>query len=514
MAGCHTTEGAAFFHHLVTEWSPNRHISVTTTGLWPHPNLESPTLSATIHQSRRHFLIRAGQAAAAVPALQALGNCTHASGAAAETPVLALARDPAGLLDLPPGFSYAAVSRTGETMSDGFLVPGKHDGMAAFAIPGDRDRCVIVRNHENGPSRSSEGAFGADHRLASRLDPGLIYDRAADGRPLLGGTTSLVWNMKTATLESSHLTLAGTATNCAGGLTPWGSWLTCEETQEKPGANAGKLHGFVFEVPSAARAPVEPVPLTAMGRFKHEACAFDPATGIVYETEDEGDGLIYRFIPDAPGELARGGRLQALVIADTAGADTRNWDGATYRAGLKHTVSWVDLTEVTAPDGDLRLRGRAAGAAVFARGEGICTAIEGGKAALYFTCTSGGAARRGQVWKLVPGGAGAGRDSLELFAESTGEAHFDMCDNIVASPWGDIVFSEDGGGENFVRGISPGGLVYPIARNAMNDSEICGPCFSPDGSTLFFNIQNPGITVAVTGPWADLARAVRTRQTG
>ena len=381
---------------------------------------------------------------------------------------------------------------------------------AAFAIPGDRDRCVIVRNHENGPGRTTEGAFGADHQLASRLDPQLIYDRAADGRPLLGGTTSLIWNLRTSRVEASHLTLAGTATNCAGGPTPWGSWLTCEETQEKPGANAGKMHGFVFEVPSSARAPVVPVPLTAMGRFKHEACAFDPATGIVYETEDEGDGLIYRFIPDAPGALARGGRLQALVIEDSAGADTRNWTATTWRAGVKHAVRWIDLTDVTAPDGDLRLRGRASGAAIFARGEGICTAIEGGTAALYFTCTSGGAARRGQVWKLVPGGAGAGRDSLELFAESTGEAHFDMCDNIVAAPWGDIVFSEDGGGENFVRGISPAGGVYPIARNAMNDSEICGPCFSPDGSTLFFNIQNPGITVAVTGPWAELARAART----
>jgi uncharacterized protein len=454
--------------------------------------------------SRRNFLIRASQAAVAVPALHALGGCVTTE---TET-TSALVADPAGQLDLPPGFSYTAISRTGETMSDGFLVPGKHDGMAAFSIPGDRDRCVIVRNHENGPGRTSEGAFGTDHQLAARLDPALIYDRAANGRPLLGGTTSLIWNLREKRLEQSVLTLAGTATNCAGGPTPWGSWLTCEETQETPGANAGKMHGFVFEVPSGARAPVTPLALTAMGRFKHEACAVDPSTGIVYQTEDTGDSLIYRFLPDAPGNLARGGKLQALILSDQPRADTRNWTATTFRRGDRYAVSWIDMRDVTAPDGDLRLRGHAAGAALFARGEGMCIALEGGKAAIYFTCTSGGAARRGQVWKLIPGQDDAA-DTLELYAESTGEAHFDMCDNIEPSPWGDIIFSEDGGGENFVRGISPSGIVYPIARNAHNDSEICGPCFSPDGSTLFLNVQNPGITYAITGPWAQLARAAR-----
>ena len=443
----------------------------------------------------------------AVPALHALGGCVSAT----RLTHTELVADPAGQLDLPPGFSYTAISRTGETMSDGFRVPAMHDGMAAFSIPGDRDRCVIVRNHENGPSRTNDGAFGADHQLASRLDPRLIYDRAADGRPLLGGTTSLIWNLREKRLEQSVLTLAGTAANCAGGATPWGSWLTCEETQERPGLNAGKLHGFVFEVPSSARAPVTPVPLTSMGRFKHEACAIDPSTGIVYQTEDEGDGLIYRFLPDSPGNLSRGGRLQALVLADQARADTRNWASSLFRRGERRPVRWVDMQDVTAPDGDLRHRGHVAGAALFARGEGICTAIEGGKAALFFACTSGGAARRGQVWKLTPGDPVGTNDVLELYAESTGQAHFDMCDNIEPSPWGDIIFSEDGSGENFVRGISPSGRVYPIARNAQNLSEICGPCFSPDGSTLFLNVQNPGITYAITGPWAQMARAARER---
>jgi hypothetical protein len=452
-------------------------------------------------QNRRYFLMRAAQAAAAAPALQALASCAHAP----QTPI-GLKTDVAGALDLPEGFTYTALSKTGDTMSDGFFEPARHDGMAAFPVDGQSERCVVVRNHEVGPGARNGGAFGADYAKAASLDPGLIYDRAADGRPLLGGTTSFIFNTRTQKLEQSFLTLAGTATNCAGGPTPWGSWITCEETQEMPGANAAKMHGFNFEVPASARSPVKPIALEAMGRFKHEAIAVDPATGIVYQTEDAGDGLFYRFIPTKPGELARGGKLQALALRDQKTADTRNWGEAQIAVNQHFAVEWIDMDNVTAPDGDLRQRGAAKGAALFARGEGLCIGIENGEAVFYFACTNGGKAKRGQVWKLAPRSDG---DVLSLFVESTGEAHFDMVDNLVAAPWGDIVFSEDGGGDNYVRGVTPSGHVYPIARNAMNDSEICGPCFSPDGTTLFFNVQNPGITYAVTGPWASLARAAR-----
>ncbi len=452
--------------------------------------------------SRRTFLVRAAQAALAAPALQALGAC-------ATPPKIGfgLKPDPKAVLDLPEGFTYTAISRTGDLMSDGLFEPGSHDGMAAFPIEGDRERCVLVRNHEIGPSRKENGAFGADFAKAAALNPAMFFDRAADGRPLLGGTTTLVFNLRTQKVERSFLSLAGTATNCAGGPTPWGSWLTCEETQETPGANVGKPHGYVFEVPAAARGLVAPVPLTAMGRFRHEAAAVDPDTGVVYQTEDDSEGLFYRFLPQERGALARGGVLQALAIEGQPGVDTRNWgSGPAFEAGARLRVRWIDVRDVTAPEGDLRQRGRTQGAAIFARGEGLCVAIENGRPAFYFACTSGGAAKRGQVWKLTPD---AGGDTLSLFVESAGGAHFDMVDNIVAAPWGDLLLSEDGGGENYVRGVTPAGAVYAIARNALNDSEICGPCFSPDGSTLFFNVQNPGITYAVTGPWARLARAAR-----
>ncbi|MBU6408330.1 MAG: DUF839 domain-containing protein [Alphaproteobacteria bacterium] len=454
--------------------------------------------------SRRSFVTRAVQVATAVPALNALAACATNTGSAA----IGLAPDPLGVVDLPPGFSYVAFGRTGEAMSDGLVTPSNHDGMAAFPVAGDPTRCILVRNHEIGASRVQIGPFGEDHSLASRVDQGFIYDFTAGGRPLLGGTTTLIYNTRAKRLEQTFLSLAGTATNCAGGPTPWGSWLSCEETQEAPGANAGKFHGYVFEVPSTATGLVQPVALEAMGRFRHEACAVDPAMGVVYETEDDRDGLFYRFLPTAPGELHRGGRLQALVIREQPGLDTRNWgSGPAIAVGQSFQVAWVDLQNVTAPDGDLRLRGRAAGAAVFARGEGVCTALEAGKPAIYFTCTSGGLAERGQVWRLEPNADGD--DRLTLFAESAGEAHFDMIDNIVPAPWGDLIMAEDGGGENYVRGLTPHGAVYPIVRNALNESEFCGPCFSPDGSTLFVNIQSPGITLAISGPWAKLARAAR-----
>ena len=139
--------------------------------------------------------------------------------------------------------------------------------------------------------------------------------------------------------------------------------------------------------------------LLGLGRGLYlEAIAIDPRTGIVYETEDYDAGLFYRFLPDQPGALARGGRLQALVLSDRAAGDTRNWSDADRIADAEALpVHWVDLEDVTAPDGDLAQRGHAAGAALFARGEGMAWAAEGEAGSVYFACTSGGPARCGQI---------------------------------------------------------------------------------------------------------------------
>jgi uncharacterized protein len=433
---------------------------------------------------------------------------------AAAQPVLEpygpLATDPAGLLDLPRGFSYTIVSREGEPMSDGLITPGSFDGMACFPHAGGRDRVILVRNHEVWPDATSGGAFGADHRLATPEIRSRLFDAAPDGTPKLGGTTTLVWDMRARRLVRAHLSLGGTCGNCAGGATPWGSWLTCEETIEKTGARVSRDHGFVFEVPAAATGLVQAVPLTGMGRFVHEAAAVDPATGIVYLTEDRPDGLFYRFLPNRPGRLAEGGRLQALALPAGDTADLRNWpaDGSRFAGagqaiglGRSVPVRWIDMDDVASPDGDLKDRGFAKGALRFARGEGLAVGHgRRGASEIFISCTMGGPKRLGQVWRYRPG-AGPEGGTLELFVATTDPAILKNCDNVAVAPWGDLILCEDGADDQpqFLRGVTPTGALYTLARNAY--SEFAGACFSPDGRTMFVNAQSPGITFAVTGPW-------------
>lgn len=463
---------------------------------------------------RRHFLKSAASLALAAPAFSTIASCASDTAGATASTTFALPTlqpDPQGWLDLPPGFSYTRFSNTGETMSDGFMVPADHDGMAAFPVAGEPDRCILVRNHELNANRIDEGPFGKSLELVDQLDRAKAYDFDVADTPLAAGTTSLLYNTRTGQLEESWLSVIGTDRNCSGGPTPWGSWITCEESTMNAGGLTQKDHGFAFEVPSAHMGLVEAIPLKAMGRFNREAAAVDPSTGIVYQTEDTANGLIYRFLPDAPGELAKGGRLQALALMGMPQGDTRNWNETTIEAGISLPVRWVDLDNVTAPDGDLAQRGRAAGAAMFARGEGMAFALEDMKAAIYFACTSGGAAECGQIWRYQPSEfEGTDREAeapgmLTLHFESPDRTTMDMCDNIVAAPWGHLVICEDGPDDEFVRGLTADGQVYPIARNAHPDqSEFAGACFSPDGSTLFVNMQSPGSTFAITGPWRSL----------
>jgi len=459
---------------------------------------------------RRHFLRSASALAVALPAFSALGACSNASPRNAAD---GLVPDPEGWLDLPEGFTYQRFSPAGEMMTDGLVVPARHDGMAAFPVEGDPDRCVLVRNHENRADDFKAGPFAADPARVAGIAPEHCYDTDDDGRPLSGGTTSLLYNMKTGELEGSWLSLTGTESNCSGGPTPWGSWLSCEESRRLADDGSKREHGYVFEVPSTARGPVEARPLKAMGRFNHEAVAIDPSTGIAYLTEDDAAGLFYRFLPDQPGDLAKGGRLQALAIAGQDKADTRNWKKTgLVEQGTPLAVRWIDLDDVTSPEGDLAQRGHAGGAALFARGEGMAWAQEAGGGAICFACTSGGPAECGQIWRYVPSAyEGSGQEAeapgqLVLQFESPGRSTLDMCDNIVAAPWGHLVICEDGHDDQYVRGLTPDGRLYPIARNAHpGKSEFAGACFSPDGTVLFVNLQTPGVTLAIRGPWEALA---------
>lgn len=418
--------------------------------------------------------------------------------------------DPAGYFDLPRGFSYKVLSRAGETMDDGFRTPDKFDGMGCIALADGR--LALVRNHELGMGSEAQGPAGSDPALEQRLAAASVFDRGKSGRVLPGGTTTLVLDSRGRRVLSRHLSLAGTSTNCAGGVTPWGSWLTCEETVVAA-PDTGASHGWVFEVPAAGSGLVRPLPLTAMGRFRHEAAAVDPGTGIVYQTEDRDDGLFYRFIPRTLGKLADGGRLQALAI-DSGLGDTRNWNGADMAPGRPMPVRWIDLDDVESPQDDLRQRGHAAGAALFARGEGIHLGMrQDGRSEFFFTCTSGGAGRYGQIMRYVPApGSGAAdrvsqRGEIELFHESHDPQLMDYADNITVAPWGHLIVCEDRSSNkiNHLRGVTPAGKTYTVAR-LHAETELAGACFSPDGRVLFVNAYAPGRTLAITGPWRRLGR--------
>jgi len=443
---------------------------------------------------RRRFL---GATATAFAALAASGCVSRGASTAAAPRAAssfagygALVPDPAGLLDLPQGFSYRVLSKLGAAMDDGGTVPDRADGMGCFDI--GNGELALVRNHELQPQHDAGGpiAKGFGKR---------------NGVFVPGGTTTIVLDAATLSVKRQFRSLGGTIRNCSGGVTPWGTWLTCEEAPIGPGEPRGqgldKSHGWVFEVPASARGLVDAVPLTAMGRFNHEAACVDPASGIVYQTEDRDDSVLYRFVPAVPGKLAQGGRLQAMVIEGLA--DTRNWDvsdsGRAMPVGKPYPVRWVDLDDVEAPKDDLRARAAAKGAALVARGEGLHM----GENAVFACCTNGGAKKLGQILKLTPGLAGA-PGTVELFFESQSIDQFNYGDNLTVAPSGHLFVCEDQYTDvvdNHIRGITPQGAAYGFARLTAQ-TELAGGCFSPDGKWLFVNAYSPTATLAITGPWA------------
>ncbi|UIP07680.1 DUF839 domain-containing protein [Erythrobacter sp. SDW2] len=429
---------------------------------------------------RRRFLAT-GSAFAALVASGCQTRGATGSGLESATGYGPLVPDPEGLIDLPQGFTYRIVSKLGDAMDDGLTVPDDADGMGCFDL--GNGKIALVRNHELSPGADSGGTLGSG------------YGRGPDGKILPGGTTTVVLDAATLRVERQHRSLAGTIRNCAGGITPWGSWLTCEEPGSR-GMKQAPDHGYVFEVPATATGMVDPVPLKAMGRFNHEAACVDPVTGAVYMTEDRDDGLLYRFIPAVKGQLASGGKLQALAVEGIA--DSTNSKAVAIKRGELHTARWVDLDNVEAPEDDLRLRGAAAGATIFARGEGLWMGTD----ELYFCCTSGGEAGLGQIFRLAPG-RGSKPDRLELYFESESKDQFNYGDNLCIAPNGHLIVCEDQYTDvvdNHLRGIDQLGRPYDFARLRLQ-TEFAGACFSPDGKVLFVNAMSPARTLAITGPW-------------
>ena len=407
------------------------------------------------------------------------------------------------MLHLPRGFEYtsfgygAAYAATlGQpTMgSDGYPTPDRHDGMATFAM--DADHLVrLVRNHERGYSPVPFEGSG-DQPLVG--DPNYAYDKTAGG-----ATTTLTFDTSRFVLTDSFISINGTAVNCAGGPTPWDSWLTCEETVNGSYNGYAKEHGYIFDVPAFGGVVENPRPLKAMGRFVHEAIAIDPHTGYVYETEDNGNTSgFYRFLPNDRNDLAAGGTLQMLAVKARPQFET--YHGVRDRVGNPMPVEWVTIPDpdpvITSSEGRTAVfsQGFQRGAAAFARLEGCW--YDGGS--VFFNATSGGDEGLGQVWEYRPRGKSGGQ--LILLFESPSADLLDAPDNITVSPRGGLVLCEDGDDLQYLRGLDERGQIFDLALNNVSenqDKEFAGACYSPDGGILFVNIQTPGVSFAIRGPW-------------
>lgn len=455
-------------------------------------------------RDRREFLTSLGGWAAAV-ALTSLnartlrGESTRGDGYG---PLRPTADEATGLalLELPEGFRYRSFGWTGDPLACGTPTPGVHDGMAAFDAGDGIVR--LVRNHElNGDG----GSFGKSQ---------MTYDPQGPA-----GCTTLEFDGNQGEWRDAWCAISGTSRNCAGGPTPWGTWLTCEETTMGPGDvynnkvhHFEKTHGWIFEVPTAG-VQQPPEPLKEMGRFWHEAIAVDPQTGIVYETEDRTASGFFRFIPNKPSKLAEGGRLEMMKVRGRQDMRKGVDPSKTY------DVSWVPIDDPEqvagggTSDQGVYHQGKAQGGATFARLEGCWHSHVDHK--IYFDATTGGDKEKGQIWSYDPK-----QEQLRLVYESPGKDILDMPDNICVSPQGSILLCEDGTVPSHrIHGLTLDGKLFTLAANNVDlrsgerprnvepkdfrNQEWAGATFSPDGKWLFANIQNPGITFAITGPWED-----------
>ncbi|GAA3827052.1 alkaline phosphatase PhoX [Streptomyces phyllanthi] len=467
--------------------------------------------------TRRDFARRTAITGAGVALSGSVGALATAPNALAATDTEAtetaigygpLIPDPDGILALPEGFTYRVITYSGRTkLESGEFTPSNHDGTATFRGP--RGTTLLVNNHElKGPR--------ANWKYPVPLTEGLVYDPAASG-----GCT--VVEVRPDGRVAEWVGIAGTSTNCAGGSTPWGTWLTCEENSDKAGVNGmTKDHGYVFEVdPADRRANRDPKPLKFFGRYDHEAVVIDPKRGHAYLTEDAAgpNGLFFRWTPPKGFEYGPGrfraladdaGVLQAPRCFDSGGRYVDDLSRAT-KVGTVYGVDWVDVPDRDARTVAVRKQFGADEVTRARKLEGMWWGDSGAYiVSSYAREESPGAAHDGQVWFYDPK-----RRTLTLKVllgvnpDPSVDGAFDGPDNITVSPFGGLVLAEDGEGVSHLFGATDSGRTYPIARNDLNIgteeepeySEFAGVTFSPDGKTLFANIQSPGILLAVTGPW-------------
>jgi secreted PhoX family phosphatase len=318
---------------------------------------------------------------------------------------------------------------------------------------------------------------------------------------------------------SEYVSVAGTHNNCAGGRTPWDTWLTCEETEARKGGALQFDHGWVFEVDAFDRAAnLDPVPLKFLGRYAHEAVAVDPNTSTIYLTEDANapHGLYYRWTPPA-GFTGGKGALRALALSqggETAGRfqamscskgprHIQDLSEATT-VGTRYNVTWRDVPDRLAGTTSTRLQltpGQVTGSRKL---EGAYWGDGGAYFVASFARASDGSSNEhdGQVWFYDPKTETITLKSIfGVNPDPDADTNYDGPDNIVLDPHGGLILAEDGEGIQHLVGVTDEGKAYPLARNDVSDGEFAGPTFSADGRLLFASIQEDGYTVAITGPW-------------
>jgi secreted PhoX family phosphatase len=396
-----------------------------------------------------------------------------------------LLADPAGLLDLPPGFRYTVISEEGQPLTGGpGVIPGRFDGTGTFDA--GHKGTFLVRNSENGTS----AVFAA---LAA---PALTYDPAAKG-----GTTTVLLSKHNDVL-SEYVSLAGTLSNCAGGVTPWGTWLTCEESESRAGSSGlTRDHGFVFEVdPVDPANNTAPTPISGMGRFAHEAVAVDPHSGCCYLTEDASGplGLVYRFEPHERsgeyGSLREGGALAAMA-ASYNGSHVPDLS-AFSELGTRLNVEWIAVPDPLAATTSTRKQFPDTQVTRSRKFEGTWW----GDGLVWIVCSFMEGIHAGQVWSYDPSSRTL---RLEVsLAVGDVDRPGESPDNVCVSPHGGLILAEDGDGVQYLLSVDDDGQATAFARNARDESEFAGCVFSADGTTLFANIQEPGVTFAIEGPFS------------